>query len=89
MSVDKIKKDLYLLLKKYSINIDELDCILNDIFYEKYNRFYKSYSFSNGTYSSSPNTSSSNSSLCDRQCTCNTYIEEDTDIKNNNPNCDF
>jgi len=89
MNIEEIKKDLNLLLEKHSINIDELESILDDIFYEKYNLFYKSYSYSDGKNSSSVNTCSASSSLRGCQCSYNTDIKEDPDIKNNNPNCDY
>ena len=81
MNVEDIKKDLYLLLQKHSINIDELSTILDDIFYEKYNSIYKSYSTNCGEDSKTVNTSSSSTSVRDCQCTCNTNFEEDLDIK--------
>lgn len=89
MNIEDIKKDLNLLLEKHSINIDELESILDDIFYEKYNRFYKSFSLSDGKNCSSVNTCSASSSLRGCQCSCDTTIQEDPDIKNNNPNCDY
>jgi len=89
MNADKIKEDFYLLLKKHSINIDEALVILDEIFYEKYSRIYKSYNTNCGENGTTSFTCGASTPVHDCHYSYYTTSQEDPDITNNNPNCDY
>jgi hypothetical protein len=74
---NKFKADLYNILRKHNVNIDECYDILDEMFYETYN----------GTKTSS---NGEHKCVCTSHTTRgNSESTQDPDILNNNPNCDF
>jgi len=74
--MDEFKNELYNILRKHDVNIEECCDILDEMFYEAYN----------GTKTRSNS---------EHKCSCTNHITrgnsesipEDSDIINNNPNC--
>jgi len=89
MNTKLIKEELCLLLKKHSINIDELIDILDELFYEKYNGVRTSDNNGCCKNDGASTSSSNNSSYCNGNCSCNSAITEDIDIQGNNPFCEY
>jgi hypothetical protein len=75
---EQFKNDLYSILKKHDVNIDECYEVLDEMFYETYN----------GTNTCG---NSEHKCGCSSHTTCSNSesVAEDPDIINNNPNCNF